>query len=511
MSLLDDILEEQDKKAPRELKNDWVSEIDGRPTFLGVMFRYYNEIIVGWNADTQKNYFWDYRRFLLPDLNSSPLKSYTKEDFEKIFSLLPERKKAFNQVYHERVLRHFWHITNRVLKIASKNNICPNVLWGSEELLPEETDEEAAEKELVRLKKSLSIQEELQIAEQILVDPNQTGQRMGLALMFCLGLRNGEACGADFQDIHPMEGHPEIDCLLVYKSTKQGSNTVKMGGKTKNMGRMIPIPSKLKSLLDQRYKLLEEKAMAGELPGYGPAEVVEGLLRNLPIACDGLDFTRRCSARLLTKEGKAVLERSSVDENVLFYISRDIRRDQEGVMEKDPTAYLLRRNFGTQLYLLGLEESEIQYIIGHEIEDPGEMRSIFRSEEKLYPIAQKMALRPIVNEIPDMPEPKYLIAAPKKVFRGQLFCHQLQIGVDGSLCLRVRISQREPGSRMRVELIPSQITFQGTHTQHENMADYEKSLSTRGLYQQKYREIMGRKKRKTEKEELEQGDCEKPV
>lgn len=60
-------------------------------------------------------------------------------------------------------------------------------------------------------------------------------------------------------------------------------------------------------------------------------------------------------------------------------------------------------------------------------------------------------------------------------------------------------------------MIPSQITFQGTHTQHENMADYEKSLSTRGLYQQKYREIMGRKKRKTEKEELEQGDCEKPV
>ena len=99
-----------------------------------------------------------------------------------------------------------------------------------------------------------------------------------------------------------MEGHPEIDCLLVYKSTKQGSNTVKMGGKTKNMGRMIPIPSKLKSLLDQRYKLLEEKAMAGELPGYGPAEVVEGLLRNLPIACDGLDFTRRSEERRVGKE-----------------------------------------------------------------------------------------------------------------------------------------------------------------------------------------------------------------
>ena len=205
MSLLDDILEEQDKKTPKELKDDWVSEIDGRPTFLGVMYRYYNEIIVGWNADTQKNYFWDYRRFLLPDLNGSPLESYTKEDFEKIFSLLPERKKAFNQVYHERVLRHFWHITNRVLKIASKNNICPNVLWGSEELLPEETDEEAAEKELVRLKKSLSIQEELQIAEQILVDPNQTGQRMGLALIVLPGTAKRRSLRGGFPG-HPSYG-----------------------------------------------------------------------------------------------------------------------------------------------------------------------------------------------------------------------------------------------------------------------------------------------------------------
>ena len=496
MSLLDDVLEERDKKDPREVKIDWVSETDGRPTFLGVMYRYYDEIISGWNADTQKNYFWDYRRFLLPDLNDNPLEAYAKEDFEKIFSLLPERKKEYGQVYHEKVLRHFWHITNRVLKIASKHDVCPNVLWGSEELLPEETDEEAAEKELVRLKKSLTIQEEFQIAEMLLIDPEQSGQRMGLTLMFCLGLRNSEACGADFRDIHPMEGHPEIARLLVYKSTKNGSNIVKMGGKTKNMGRMIPIPSRLKSLLDKRYKILEEKAMAGELPGYDTPEGLQNL-KNLPIACDGQDFTRRCSVRLLTKEGKAVLECSSVDEDVLSYISRDIRRDQEGVMEKDPTAYLFRRNFGTHLYLLGLEESEIQYIIGHEIEDPGETRSIFRSEEKLYPIAQKLALRPVVN---DLPEKRYVVEIKDKVFQGRLFRHQLKIDVKAPLHLRVSISQREPKSGMRIKLIPSHVTLRGSHTQHQNLTEYGKSLSTRGLYQRKYREVMERKRKKDEKE-----------
>ena len=48
--------------------------------------------------------------------------------------------------------------------------------------------------------------------------------------------------------------------------------------------------------------------------------------------------------------------------------------------------------------MLGLNDNEIQYIIGHDIEDPDDERNFYRNEERLYPIALKMEERPIVNE-----------------------------------------------------------------------------------------------------------------
>ena len=64
---------------------------------------------------------------------------------------------------------------------------------------------------------------------------------------------------------------------------------------------------------------------------------------------------------------------------------------------KDPTAYLFRRNFGTHLHILGLSEPEIEYVIGHDIDDPYETRNEFVNEEKLFSIKQKMDRRPLVN------------------------------------------------------------------------------------------------------------------
>ena len=46
---------------------------------------------------------------------------------------------------------------------------------------------------------------------------------------------------------------------------------------------------------------------------------------------------------------------------------------------------------------MGLTEAEIQYIMGHDIEDPYESRNDFTNEDKLYQIKRKMELRPLVN------------------------------------------------------------------------------------------------------------------
>lgn len=71
---------------------------------------------------------------------------------------------------------------------------------------------------------------------------------------------------------------------------------------------------------------------------------------------------------------------------------------QKGEIEKDPTTYLLRRNYATHLDILGFEENEIQYLMGHDIEDDMDKRNFYRNEERLIEIAKKLEMRPLVNE-----------------------------------------------------------------------------------------------------------------
>lgn len=494
MNELNEILSEDDSL-------NWNSEIDGKLTFLGVITHYYKDVIKGWNVDsTRKTYFRDFQRYVFPYLNDKPLEAYTKDVFMEILDRLPERKRERGHVFNEKTARHFWFIINRVLQVASNNNICPNVLWGGEKILEDINEEKDNEKEFVRLRKSLLPQEEIRVTELILSDPMQCGQRMGLALMFCLGLRNGEACGADWEDIHAMECDPEIDCLLVYKSTEPGSNNQKIGGKTKNMGRMIPIPQRLKALLQLRKKCLKEKLEKGEIPGFGVHD-----LDMLPIACDGSNFAKRCSAKLLTKEGTTVLQKTGMDEDILSYINRDLRLGIEGITEKDPTAYLFRRNLGTHLFLLGLSESEIQYIFGHKIKSDSELRSNFRNEEKFYPIAQKMAQRPIVNDVLD--KTHAITMDGKNIYKKGIISQELIIPVKEKGRSKMRITQQEPYSKLRVELVPKNVMIQGSQTQHQNLANYEKTLSIVGTYHKRYREIQ-RHMEKREKEGKSADDLE---
>lgn len=68
-----------------------------------------------------------------------------------------------------------------------------------------------------------------------------------------------------------------------------------------------------------------------------------------------------------------------------------------GVVEKDPTAYALRSNAATEMHAIGLTEQEIQYCIGHAIDNEYTDRRDFTNEDMLIPIAKKLKFRPIVR------------------------------------------------------------------------------------------------------------------
>lgn len=276
--------------------------------------------------------------------------------------------------------------------------------------------------------------------------------------MFCLGLRNEEACGLDFGDIKPMQYHPKCSCLWVYKSTKRGTNQLQASGKTRNMARLLPIPGVLLELLEERRRLIQEKVDAGQIILPKNATIDQ-----LPIVCSDFDYLERCNSKQLTAAGRQILKAVKIAENELAYIDIELEENrlaEDGVYEKDPTVYLCRRNLGTHLYIMGLTEAEIQYVMGHDIEDPYENRNDFTNEDKLYQIKRKMELRPIVNtmELPDVMELKAGETASAS-FQNCSY-QKVHIVSNGSVHLKLQAVAQVPQNDIQIDVMYQNSTLE---------------------------------------------------
>lgn len=479
------------------ISDDWNSEIGGKPTFAGVLIRYYSEIVDmprKWSADsTRKQYLRDYNEYVLPELNEQPLEECEREDYDKVIASVYQKR---GMDCKESFVQHIRNIIRRVVILAEQKGICRDVLWGTSYGIESEGDEEElCSKELVKLRKSFTIDEEISIANAVLTDETQSGLRFGLALMFCLGVRNAEACGADFGDIHPLKRDSSKRCLWIYKTTSSESNQEHYGGKSGNVGRVIPIPSRLDDLLERRRQFLIEKVLDGSLAAerdpdeseLSDAEFAEAFVDRLPIVCMGDAYTERCPSRAVTDAGAAILREVKIEQEMLALIDFDIRRPgrtEEGIAEKDPTAYACRRNLGTQLFILGLDEAEIQYIIGHEIEDDNEERSFYRNEEKLYEIALKMERRPIVNYEKDL-EP---VRVTESFYEEKNVCRtKLEVPIDSEKeHVKIQIRKREPQTKLEMYFDYEGVSMTGVKEVYDNTEPYGETLNVMHEYQKRY-------------------------
>lgn len=72
-----------------------------------------------------------------------------------------------------------------------------------------------------------------------------------------------------------------------------------------------------------------------------------------------------------------------------------VQNSEYDAYEKDPTTYLLRRNFATHLYTLGFPIEWSQYYMGHLIENDILKRSDFNDEGFLYQMALLLEKHPL--------------------------------------------------------------------------------------------------------------------
>lgn len=432
--------------------DEYLVRVDDKYTFYGVLSEFYDQIFCRCRQqETRNGYNSEYNRHILPELGDRVLEQCEQADFEDVIEKINQGDKT----YKPSTIQHYRYLIRTVVRCAVEKGICEDVLFGTVfSLSPDERVEITQSKEFVRNRKSLKVQEEIRAFNELMIDPEQSGERMGLALMYVLGLRNNEACGLKFEAIRPMERYPQYYCAWVYETTTGDTNKLKAGGKTRNAPRKLPLLPKLVELLMKRRAFLENLLAEGKLK-LDPKKDQKSV-DDLPIACQMMNYTEHCSSRRLTTAGRLLLRSIQIDEEEVAYIDRELqskeRRIEMGVTEKDPTAYLFRRNLGTHLLILGFTEAQIQYFMGHYIDETYAIRNDYTNEERLYEIMQKLLNRPLFQDRYPYQE-MFTLSNEEPAFRcSNVPAAQLQIEPNKRGTVSLQVTAAEPEDQVVVSI-----------------------------------------------------------
>ncbi len=367
---------------------DYIARIQNKLTFYGVLIDFYDDICERfyWRAEsTKKNYMREYTNYIVRYLEGDEpkvIEEYTRDDYENALDTIDKEK----NISDKRRL-HYERLIYAVVSFASDRNLCQNVLWGTSYELPE-LDEKERIKELLTNKRSLLPIQDINLFKELTRDVKMDGERFGVFLMDVAGVRDAEASAVDFGDILESYNDSGIHVLMIYKTVESKEHKLISSGKTKNADRLIPLTDFVFNYLMER-----KKYIASEL-GVDINEV-----NNLPVACKQQKYKDRCLPGDISNSARVVFKKIGLQSKVLAFMDYELEYDRSPVIakEKDPTAYLLRRNFVTQLAIAGFEEAEIQYLIGHDITDNYESRNEFIDIEKLKILSEKMKKRAIFS------------------------------------------------------------------------------------------------------------------
>lgn len=367
-------------------RGELITQIQGEWTFYGVVLHFFEELCENnfWRAkSTREHYMQDYENRIVPFLEGdSPrkIKDYTRQDYENAVKKISEER----EMSDNRIL-HFNRLIYAVVELASNKGLCENLLWGTAFELPEMDDKERV-RELVTLKRSLTSYQELKLYRELTSDITMKGEYYGVYLMLVAGLRDAESCAVYFGDVIESYNGSGIHVLMIYKTIESKEHRLISSGKTKNADRLIPIPDCV------YHWIMKRKEYVASQLGVSLDEV-----DFLPIACRRGDYKALCIPSDIADAARILFSKIGLQSRVLAYMDYELEFEKSPVIakEKDPTAYLLRRNFATQMAILGLEEAEIQYVIGHDIVNLYETRNEFVDIIKLRQLYTKMSKRAI--------------------------------------------------------------------------------------------------------------------
>ena len=344
--------------------------LSNRITLAGAVRKYWPAISRNWFADrTITGNISDYERRILAEANPlKALEDYTAADFD----LIVKKLEAAGD-YKEGTTEHYRHLIRLIIDscINGKENIDTSLIKTNE-------SEDKKRKGLIR---SLTDDEEDKMFNWTasLDAKTMTGPEIGVVMMFYLGVRNHEAAGTTFGSVHHND-ILETNMLRVIMTTSGKTRNTKTKTKTPNGHRDLPVPFDiLINLTKDRKKYIEEQfGLAGQD------------LYLMPICCSPHDYKKHCTYEEINQAAKRVFLSLGIGGNKWKLLLGDEDVDEVIEEEKDPTAYLLRRNAATRYYALGLSEAEIHYVMGHAIDTTGIVRSDYTNSYLMRPIFDKI-------------------------------------------------------------------------------------------------------------------------
>ncbi|NLE70304.1 MAG: site-specific integrase [Clostridiales bacterium] len=364
-------------------------------TFAGVLVKYYAVdkdkktpgISKPWSAETTfAKYEGIYNNILLRYLpRATALTDYDIDLVRDVFEQMANENE-YSPTYWKEIRRLFRIVYDAGLR---NGDVRTDKLSGTAFGKNASIESKEFMRKAILLKKSFSAEEDVLILARLMKGARRmAGSRLGVRMMFEAGLRNGEAAGLDYKHIREFSTIPGMHKLQSVQSVIPGTNRLQSGGKTDNAPRYVPISAETYHLIQYRSRQLQHTLACSN-----------DALVKMPVVARN-DKGVRCSGEDINKEAKRcfesiqdIAERLGVLDDVIF----EQRFEIAGVLEKDPTAYAFRRNAATEMHALGLSETEIQYCLGHFLDDSYSDRRDYANEEMLAPIARKMSFRPAVQ------------------------------------------------------------------------------------------------------------------
>lgn len=366
---------------------------DGKPNFIWAVKRYFNRISEDKKLmdSTVDQEYANYLNHVFRKINLAlPIDRYDTNEIETVLKRILLYSNG--KLDQDTVKHNFTHLVYRpCIYYFNEFRKDDNPLWGSAMLLDDVPDKNI--NALNILKRSFSESEERKLVKHLLKHPDTgSGENIGLATSFCNGVRENEACGFNYGDIVQMRFYPDTYLFRLYQTTSLHSSILKSGGKTYNAPRLIPLLDAYKDFIFRRMDYLNSVLV---FPVEDENGVFDSVL-DLPLACKGNSYTRRCRSDDLSKAGRIlfrdVLKMREID--VALIDSERIQIENFDVVEKDVTTYAFRRNYATRCHNR-LSRVQIEYLMGHKLSDIRYQRSDFVDEDFLYEMYNKLRNSPI--------------------------------------------------------------------------------------------------------------------